>query len=451
MTTIPFTAVDELGCHFDSAHEPNNVHLEVAVDGPLGPDRLLDAITATLADRPMARVHRMPWRGRDRRFHWRIADRPDQVVVETLSWSTEPELAARRESFLAAAPPLDAAPALRFGHFTGPSGDVLVLNAHHAAFDGLSCLHLLRDIARHYAAPLADPSPTTANPVTAQRIPATAHPPPTDSPDTPTAQPPPSAPTRTPAADAQPDRNRRALRPPARIAADHDPDEPTPGYGFHLVSLTCQAGSGTEPGTVNDVLITALAIAVLRWNAEHDRAATPIRITMPINARGPAESDAIGNLSRLAVITADGGHPPGGLLADVARQTLAAKRVSGPQVDAATRLLATPHLPLAVKSRLVGAVRRLVAPWLTDTSLLSNLGRVAEPPDFGPDHPATALWFSTPAPLPRGLSVGVVSLRDKLLLCFRYRRALFGVAAAERFAGLFLAAVDSLGDPRLGR
>src|SRR5207244_3998631 len=47
-------------------------------------------------------------------------------------------------------PPLDVAPPLRFLVASGPGGGCLILNAHHAAFDGLSCLRLMREVAACY-------------------------------------------------------------------------------------------------------------------------------------------------------------------------------------------------------------------------------------------------------------------------------------------------------------
>jgi len=47
------------------------------------------------------------------------------------------------------------------------------------------------------------------------------------------------------------------------------------------------------------------------------------------------------------------------------------------------------------------------------------------------------VWFSPPAPMPLGVSVGVATLGDRMYLTIRYRRALFDAAAAAEFAALF--------------
>jgi len=412
---VPFTRVDELGCYFDDPAEPNNIHMEARLAGHLDPARLHAAVLAALDAHPLARARRAGWHGWQRRFHWEIADVPDVPPLDHVRWRDEDELAAHRLRLLAAAPPLDTSPPLRIRHAVGPNHDVLILNAHHAALDGLSCLRLLRSVARRYAG----------------------------RPD-PVGSPPPSSPTRSPPTTADPP----PLRPAARIAADRA--EPGPGCGFHLLSLPCRPIHNGQC-TVNDLLLAALCIAVGEWNTTHGTTTGPIRITMPVDIR-PASAESgepLGNLSRLAVITTEPARRrPDLLLVDITRQTRAAKRAGGSQVDAVSRLLATPVLPVAVKARLLAAARLVAGATSGDTSILSNLGIVTDPPDFGPRHPVTGLWFAAPARMPRGLSVGTLTVRGRLHVCLRYRRTLFDASAATRFAATFRAALYSFGDPR---
>lgn len=413
---LPFTAVDELGVCFDSAEEPNNVHLEAAIDGHLDPVRLRDAVLATLAADPRAAVRRARARRWDRRLVWEIACRPDVEPVEHVTWSNPGELAAIRNLVMCCAPDLDLAPPLRIAHATGPDTDLLILNAHHAALDGRSCLALLRSVAHRYAGR----APLPPDPVPAR------------------------VPVGRPAAAP-------GYRRPARVAADRA--EAAPGYGFLPLTFGLRSSITPDPiGTVNDLLLAALALAIARWNTAHGTETGTIRITMPIDARGAAETELLGNLSRLTGIVsarADLADPDRLLLA-TARQSTAAKMRPGAQVDAVSRALVAPWLPISAKPKLVKLARRLGSALFSDTSLLSNLGVVREPVDFGAGHPVSGLWFSTPAPMPRGLSVGAIGTRDRLGLCLRYRRALFDEPAATRFAALFTGALADLGDPRVG-
>jgi len=222
------------------------------------------------------------------------------------------------------------------------------------------------------------------------------------------------------------------------------------GYGFRLITfqhVPASPQAGREPHvTVNDLLIAALIVAIDRWNAAHGQPSSRIRITMPVNSRLRGEAGAAGNLSRLTAVTAqlpDHGYELRSVVADVAAQTRWAKHHPGPQVDPLIRALAAPWCPAAVKRRLLRLLLRTAGPLFCDTSLLSNLGVVTKPPRFG-HVPASHLWFSTSAHMPRGLSVGAVTLGGRLNVCLRYRRALFSETAAARFTDELTAALSQI-------
>jgi hypothetical protein len=147
----PFGVVDELSCYFDSPGEPNNVHLEVWLPGHLDEARLREAVGALLDGQAAARVRRAAggrWRSG---YTWEAPPRADCDPVSVTNWRTPAELDAARAGFLAAAPPLDHSPPFRLLRARGPEGDSLILNAHHAAFDGHSCRLLLTMIADLYS------------------------------------------------------------------------------------------------------------------------------------------------------------------------------------------------------------------------------------------------------------------------------------------------------------
>ncbi|MGW5715166.1 hypothetical protein ACWEVP_03295 [Amycolatopsis sp. NPDC003865] len=412
---VPFTLVDELGCWLDRPDEPNCVLLEAEVAGRLDSARLREAVAAALAAHPLARARRARHRSWHRRLEWEILDRPD-TALRLIRWRTPEELAGLRESILSGAPPLEST-VVEVRHAVGPSRDVVFLSAHHAALDGMSCLRLLRSVARRYA---GRPDPVPADPL-AVRLPQ-------------------SGGDRSPTSQ---------LRRPARIAADRDRSRP--GYGCAHVVVPCRSSTAPGPQTVNDVLIVALAMTIAAWNQAHAVAGGKLRITMPINARelGP-DDEPLGNLCRLAGIDVDVRDGPQQTLRDVASQTVRAKNRGGPQLDPVTSALASAWGPVDVRSRVVRLSHRLGARRLSDTSLVSNLGISREPLDFGPGARIAGLWFSTPAPMPRGLSLGAITVRRELHLCFRYRLALFDEAAANRFVRLFGTALTTIGDSRLG-
>ena len=438
-----FGIVDELNCYFDSPAEPNNVHLEIWLPGHLDPDRLRDAVTAMLAGQPRAgarRAGRGWWR---RAYAWEFPPQASTDPVSTARWQTEADLDVARARFLASAPPLDRAPPFRLLLARGPGRDSLILNAHHAAFDGRSCLRLLHLIADRYGAgrpagaDRTDPARGPAGP--SGQEPAETRPPPGGRPP---ASPLPGnrAPTRRFLPPA-----RRTARIAPRHARGRRPRR-APGYGFALlrwpgVPAAPHAANGPAV-TVNDVLIAALILAILRWNASAHRRPRRVRISMPVDVRPPGRGDELGNLSRLCTVAAD---PLGtaALTAVVADQTRRAKHEPGPLVSPAQAAMARTPLPTWVKRRVLRLAVRCLG-WLEcDSSLLSNLGNITDAPRFGALSPAR-MWFSTSAHMPRGLSVGAITVDGQLHLCFRYRHALFDAAAAHDFAAGYAAALTAL-------
>jgi NRPS condensation-like uncharacterized protein len=346
--------------------------------------------------------------------------------VSITNWRTEAELDAARTRFLATAPPLDQSPPLRLLRACGPEGESLILNAHHAAFDGHSCLLLLAEIADLYSGRGMTRAPEPEVSVSHRAV-----------------------------------RPRgAALRPAARIAPEGGQDH-APGYGFCLlgwpdvpaVPPSAVLHANEPRATVNDLLVAALVETIRRWNARH-RERHPercIRISVPADARPPGGGDALGNLSRLCTVTAEPGAPGGAaLVAAVAAQTRRAKETSGPQVSPALATLAKLPLPATFKRCLVRLAVRVLGRRTADTSLLTNLGNVTSPPRFGSLAPAR-MWFSTSAHMPRGLSVGAITVEGRLQLCFRYRHALLDDAAAGDFAAEYATVLTSLAAGEAGQ
>jgi NRPS condensation-like uncharacterized protein len=201
--------------------------------------------------------------------------------------------------------------------------------------------------------------------------------------------------------------------------------------------------------TVNDLLIAALIETITRWNTGRRRRPGRVQISMPMDTRPPGYADALGNLSRLCTITVDPSRAAD-LTVAVAGQTRRAKSTPGPLVGQAQAAVAGTRLPAAVKRGLLRLALRSVGTIRCDTSLLSNLGNVTEPPAFGPLTPAR-MWFSTSAHMPRGLSVGAVTIGGRLSLCFRYRNALLDAASGRQFAAEYAAALSALAAGGTGR
>jgi len=302
-----------------------------------------------------------------------------------------------------------------------------MLNANHAAMDGFGALRLLQSVARFYVGePDPAPGPSTLE---ARQYP-----------DRLAAG---GFLTRVRRRLALAEKLRDVVTPPARVAIDGATGEA--GYGFHHVSLTparTQALVGLDhAGTVNDVLVSALHLAIAGWNADHGEACGRIGVLIPANLRPQQwRHDVVGNFSLPARVSTT---PHDRRSADAALRAVTAqtgrKKKSGMGTALVVGLGGARKLPLWAKQALV-ALMPLTGNRLVDTAMLSNMGHLPELPSFGAEAGGTLdVWFSPPGRMPLGLTIGAVTVASRLHLSFRYRLRLFDNEAARRFADRYLA------------
>lgn len=428
---IAFTPVDELGRVFERRAEPNTVHFEVQVPGAIDAGRLRRAVQDVMAAYPLLRARRRP-SGLARRSWWEIHDQSDLDPLEVRTGTIEAgTIEAERERLFVEPIALERSPLIRVLLVQTPERDVVMLGAHHALFDGVSCLRLMRSIAAAYSAE-SDPIPPV-DPLTIRA----ATPPPSQSPDE-------EAHTTVP--------TRRSVR----IARDSH--LPGPGYGFAMRVLDPEATTALSAArqlgaSVNDLLLAALFQTVATWNRRRAAPAGRVTITMPLNAR-PARyrEEFLGNLSRIVSIgISESEHSDTRrLLEGIVRQTSQAKRCASPHAAGlAGAVLGAGWLPYSLRRAMLTA-GQLAAGAVTDTTCLSNIGRVSDIFRFGfADHghsssAADRMWASPPAPMPRGLSVGAATYRGRLHLTVRHRHTLLDGPAAEEFATILVGHVHDL-------
>ncbi|MBE8470060.1 condensation protein [Streptomyces justiciae] len=460
--TIPFPVVDEVARHCLQEEEPETVHIEVHLPGRLDPAGLRKAFHEALLRHPriLMREARGPWYRR--RYEWELTDRPDVEVV-TFPTPGRDALRDARTRALTTAPPLTDSPPVRLEVVEGAGraegseatdavgatgspaaatgspgaaagsraagaarvgaaaprqrgqanptpaqqqGTVLFLTINHTALDGPACLRVLATAAEIYGG--KDNSPT--------------------APPTRTTEPQP-APTDTPS----------NWSPPARVAPGTP--EPSPGNGMLVTELPLPHRPKGAPYTVNDQLMVTTALTIAHWNREHGTHPRPLRITMPVDDRPRDLTMPIGNGTRLVEVpfapseltTSD----IQGLLTRTATRTRALKSLPRPQLGHGATLLTAPVTPVAWRAALTRGLRRAAAPW-TSTTLLSNIGRIPYPLDFGEDAGrAHAVWFSAPARMPRGLTVTTASTAGRLHLALRWSRSLLSHGDGAHLRDLF--------------
>lgn len=337
--------------------------------------------------------------------------------------------------------PLVESPPLRARLTHSPGGDLLMLNANHAAMDAIGALRLLRSVARAYA---GEPEPETSavpDPIEARTwLRQLTH------------------------ADRRTRKRRRlalaekltdAVVRPARVAPEGASG--VAGYGFHHVALSAPLTRALvdldHPGTVNDVLLAALHLAIAAWNGDRGERCGRIGVLVPANLRPPEwRHDVVGNFSLPARVSTNRRHrrrPESALLALTAQTRR--KKGAGFGTALLEVLDRSDRLPLWAKQAMVMSLP-LGGNRLVDTAMLSNLGPLPDPPWFGADAgPTVEAWFSPPARLPLGLTVGAVTVEGRLHLALRYRHGLFDARAAASFADALVAQVVGLVDRTTSR
>ncbi|MGI8777735.1 MAG: hypothetical protein ACR2LJ_10230, partial [Acidimicrobiales bacterium] len=164
-TRFPFSVVDEAVHLLETEAAPWSVQMELTVEGHLDEPRLRAAFAQALAAHPMARARKVASRPALHTDEWEIAPRADHDPLRVVDCVDDDALAATRAELQSLAVPLAEAPPLRARLARHPGGDVVMLNANHAAMDAFGALRLLQSVARFYAGepdPVAVPSPLEA-------------------------------------------------------------------------------------------------------------------------------------------------------------------------------------------------------------------------------------------------------------------------------------------------
>lgn len=424
---VDFHPLDENMRHLDD-EESLNVHLEVTAAVAIDVGRLRDAVHRACVVHPFARARLATDDPRARRNTWLVPPDLDLDPV-SLVHCRDDDVDGRRAAFVSTRVPLHTSPPFRLLVLRAPSGDRIVLNANHAANDGVGSLRLLQAIARAYSGdddpiPVVDPLGARLH---GQLSPATL---------------------------AERARRYRGLARLAAASVRRGPSRPVPlgddpdelGYGLALrrVDDVTALGGGQwyRGATLNDVLLATLHLSIADWNAQRGQGARRVSAWMPTNQRRPeVRGELLGNFSVQATTWTRPRQRRGlgPALAAVTRQTRRAK--AGEAGALLAGLAVGGRLSVRNRSRLHALATR--SGWFWASSMVSNLGQVMAPPVFRPEGVGTTeLWFSPPARMPTGAVLGAVGTASGLHLTLRYSRRQFGADAADRFFDLYLRTLD---------
>lgn len=394
MHTEACSAVDEIHLLTERPDEPNLHYVEAALAGKLELPRLRAAVAAVLEAEPAARARIATTSPLRLWSQWAVPDRAETDPVVERTVAGRRELGDAREEIFSSTLPMRTGPLFRL--HVMPQGRItnLILAAHHARFDAFAAMGLLQAIASAYS---GGPPHAPAPPVR----PASAG----------AARPP------------------RVQGPPLRIEPGRtaqDQGAPTSGYRFRHVAMDLRdltnAASYYAEATEEDALLTEVARAIFEWNASLGKAWGQVRVTVPIDHRGPEEKHlSLGNRAGYGTVVLDLTEVAGNPLASVSAQTKHLRREAA-EADRVARAFAEPWAPFGLRRALKRPADRRTASRV-DTTMLAHVGS-APPLWFGAVRTG-ALWYAPPAPLPMGLAVGAVHYGNRMHLTLRYRRSLF--------------------------
>ncbi|HET7037461.1 MAG TPA: hypothetical protein VFI42_17380, partial [Thermomicrobiaceae bacterium] len=376
---IPFNLIEDFWRWVEGPRASANLHCELRFPRSIDEDRLRGAIAATVAAHPMARARRRPGRKLDYTAYWQVLDRDElslDDILHTVQCQTESELDALRGPFFSRHIDIQQAPGLRLLLAQRPDGDSLLFSMNHTICDGVGAYRVLLSIARAYTG-APDPLPPI-DPIAAREL---------KSDDFKTAK----------------RAGRRPARAKGRAARIHPPagDRDIPGVGFQHVALSEADTRSLEPqrlarhATFNDLLLAALLRAVADWNDRYGVPPAPIVLHAPFNLRPAAwRNEVVANLSLSGELVVAPEH----LVTEEATVAAVLEQRRWLKAGAMARLQ-TPRWAQYAVVRAMPVLKR----WMTASAILTNLGRLDPPLDFGPAGEATEIWVSGAIGMPTGL------------------------------------------------
>lgn len=431
---IPLTRLQEAVLHIERAHTPWNMQLEAATTATLDAERLRAAGRTAAATYPMARA-RLRRTDDDPGYAWVVSDRERPVgpPLEVID-DDAVEFGALRRRFYGTRFDLTSEPPFRLLVVRGggrDGGDRLCVCVSHVPMDGIAAFRVLQALLVAYAD--GDPTPATVEASPQQLLERTR-------------------------SDGVVHRLRRLAATarragyladsPTDIAAEGGPAAPGQ-WRFahrHLDAESTGRLVDERPAgvSVNDLLLAALHLTIDEWNGTRGVDTGRISLLMPMNVR-PEERffDGVGLYTLFDSVTTTPKHrrSPARTLRRVAARTdaiVSTDRQFG-YLDWWRLVSAMPH---AVRRRIADAVFGLGEPFL-DTAVLSNLGRIPALPPLA-DGELVRPWVTPPCWPPTPLSVGAVTVGDRLHVGFRYEADRFDAPATEAFADAYLGRLTGL-------
>lgn len=435
MRTIPFTHLQEAVYTVERSLTPWTMQVEAATTATLDAERLRAAARTTCETYPMAKARCRRSDGGGTTHDWVIPDALAEIPVEVVDGAA-PDLDALRRRFYGARFDLTSEPPLGLLVVRGDGedgGDRLCVRASHVPMDGIGAFLVLQALLSAYRGddPIAVTIDGTPQDVMDRSRPEGLE-------------------RRARLLGATARRLGWFLDPPAEPRGVGDPTAPDGDWRFahrHLDAPGTEALVADRPAgvSVNDVLLAALHLTLDRWNAARGGDPDRISVLMPMNVRPDAEFYAgVGMYTLFDSVSTTPEHRRD---AERAMTRVAARTDAILESDHEFGYLEWWRLLSAVAPP---AIRERVPPLLfgpgerlLDTAILSNLGRLPALPEL-PDGDLVRPWLTPPCWPPTPVSMGVVTIGDRLHLGFRYERSVFGAEDATGFADAYLERLEPM-------
>lgn len=417
----PFTRLEEAVFHVERMYTPWNIQVEIETSERIDRTRLREAVRTAYDTHPIAKARRRPGGAGGTDYDWEAPEKAP-VPIEVAE-ASEADLEALRQRFYGDDIDLSTSPPLRLliVRNGGDDGDLLWFCSSHVAVDGVGAYRILQTICTAYRG--EEPTPSRFE----------------------------FGDSREVLDGFRPDAYRRRARllgqtahrldylfdPPSKLPGADASD--VGGWRYRHRRLDDEAVDAllaADGASVNDYLLTAMHLALDRWNREAGASAEKVSVMMPVNLR-PREwfYEGVGLYTFFESVATrpPDRRDPETALARITEQTREIKQETRYLGFLEWLNLVPSVVPLWLKKRLPklldGPGERLL-----DTAVLSNLGRLPEPfPALSGETPES-LWCTPPCWLPTPVSIGVVTLGEEMHLGFRYTQSAFDANEADAFA-----------------
>ncbi len=423
---VPLSIWDKLGLRFDFPDDPNTIYCEFQGNGVFDKNKLEESWRKVQVRTPLL-SSKLVKESKRFRSHLYWSETDSNFPITWLHYENIQELEVLRNQISSKQVDPTRGSCELFVTL-GKGSFSLLLMAHHAAFDGVSCIAILKSLCECYS---GDPNWESALFHISNELKVGQQ----------------GNGGKNIASKNPKNRSLKYLPFIHKVTRIHRTvSSNIPGYSvvnrslsqseFEIVSKRRKIYNAT----VNDLLLMAFNNAIDKWNNSNKSETDLTLITMPINLRPESGRYlGIGNFTAAVPIGSNLSDRVNSvqLLNAISAQTSTFKATpASPIFQMINEILSRPPLV-----NLILAAYNPLGNKYVHSAILSNLGRIQEVLVLGASSKVNHIYFSTAGRMPRGVAIGAIGYDSSIDLTLRYRNAQFEKGDALHFLDLF---VDAL-------